>query len=523
MSRNVWLAVGLGAVAVCVGIGVFRQDSNWDLRNYHYYGAWALLSGVSFENIWPAQAQTFLNPLPYVPVYLAFGFLGARTVAAALAAFHALNVMLVVVLARQVLLPLIADAPVHRHAKPALVGSAVVIGVTASVFIFMIGTTLADVTTSTLILGGLALMVAARNRPETLWIIALAGLAFGAASGLKLTNLLLTLGAVAAPWWLGMGRRQAVTQFVAFVVAIVLGFALTHGYWSWTLLERFGSPIYPFYNTIFQSPQFPDYNVADNHQAATSLIDGFLFAFRWAVGDYPGGPSVDARFAAVIVLIGATVVAAIARRRSDQPWIRAPSKQAVPLVMLAVFFVASFVPWVFVFGIGRYVVSVSLISGILVVGLATLIVGYARVHVAALAAAAALVLSTVPLPFGRVPFGVDWFGIRVPSERMAANELFVMIGLSPTAYVIPSLPRDAKFVRVESQLGEDALDPGTPVGQQIAAIISNHTGPIYSLGLESAWDRRERLLEYGLDVAAGPCAEIQNNFEPLLSCPLTRP
>jgi hypothetical protein len=331
------------------------------------------------------------------------------------------------------------------------------------------------------------------------------------------------LGAIATPWWLGMARRDAVRQFAVFVGALLIGFLLTHGYWSWLLFERYGSPMYPFYNTIFHSAYFPDYNVGDDRYPAKSLFRGFLYAFRWAVGDFPQGePIMDARFAVVILLIAAGVLVGLWRIRARLRDVHIPP-DAVPLLMLVPFFVVTYVPWVFVFGVARYVVGLEFISGVLIVGLLTLLAGRARAHVAAVVAAAGLVLfTTSPLFWGRSPFGEDWFRVEIPPERAVPNQLFVMIGEDPTAYVIPYFPRDSRFVRVDSYLGREALVPGTPVGDEIVAVIAAHEGPIYTLGKVGPTLASARLADYGLTAVPGPCASIRSRLDRLFSCALEK-
>src|SRR5258708_32911705 len=45
------------------------MDGNWDLRNYHYYNAYALLNGRLAWDIAPAMLQTYHNPLLELPFY----------------------------------------------------------------------------------------------------------------------------------------------------------------------------------------------------------------------------------------------------------------------------------------------------------------------------------------------------------------------------------------------------------------------------------------------------------------------
>jgi hypothetical protein len=57
-----WIAIA-GSVAICFG-----QDANWDLQNYHFYNAWAAMSGRGLDfDIAVAQLQTFHSPLADFP------------------------------------------------------------------------------------------------------------------------------------------------------------------------------------------------------------------------------------------------------------------------------------------------------------------------------------------------------------------------------------------------------------------------------------------------------------------------
>src|SRR5438552_17597373 len=48
---------------------VLRQAANWDLRNYHFYNAWAYVHSRLGWDLAPAQLQTFFNPLLDLPFY----------------------------------------------------------------------------------------------------------------------------------------------------------------------------------------------------------------------------------------------------------------------------------------------------------------------------------------------------------------------------------------------------------------------------------------------------------------------
>src|SRR5216684_6328016 len=79
------------------------EDINWDWRNYHEYGAFALLNGRFDVDVAPGGLQTFLNPVAYLPAYLLRHYVGAPFWGMLLGAVHGLNLALVWWVSRAVL------------------------------------------------------------------------------------------------------------------------------------------------------------------------------------------------------------------------------------------------------------------------------------------------------------------------------------------------------------------------------------------------------------------------------------
>ena len=209
----------------------------------------------------PGQIQTFLNPLAYVPAYVLIQALPPVVASAALAALHALNVVLLFVLARQALLPRLgADASFAVRAT--VLGSAVLIGITAPMFLGELGTTFADISTSVLCLAGL-ILVCGYLKSERAVLVVVAGLAFGVATGLKLTNGPYLVAALVCACWLAPSWSTVLKSAAWLGLGAGIGLLLTHGFWSALLMAHFGSPLFPFYNEIFRSPFFPPLNFVD--------------------------------------------------------------------------------------------------------------------------------------------------------------------------------------------------------------------------------------------------------------------
>src|SRR5580658_3260845 len=97
-----------GGLALALG-----QDANWDLRNYHWYNAYAFLHGRFGFDLLPAQTPSFYNPLLDVPFFVLATHAPARVAGFALGFVQGLNFIPLFMLAYVVL---IVKNPWHKTA-----------------------------------------------------------------------------------------------------------------------------------------------------------------------------------------------------------------------------------------------------------------------------------------------------------------------------------------------------------------------------------------------------------------------
>src|SRR5690242_2299365 len=226
-----WLTVPcvFGLFAVALG-----QDANWDLRNYHWYNAYAFATGRIWFDMAAAQTPSFYNPVLDVPVWALAQVLPGRAVGFALGAAHGVAVMMIAALGTAVL-PI--PAPGRRRA--AALGLALAGGLGGGA-IGELGTTYYDNVLCIGIAGALLALAAAQgsdrgaDRTGTaarLGLLALAGLLAGATGGLKLP---------AACWPAGIGLAALLVPppgtsrpaaALAAGLGIAAGMALTAGHW----------------------------------------------------------------------------------------------------------------------------------------------------------------------------------------------------------------------------------------------------------------------------------------------------
>ncbi|BAM87304.1 hypothetical protein S58_12940 [Bradyrhizobium oligotrophicum S58] len=321
------------------------EDINWDWQNYHDYAGFALVHGRFDVDVAPGGFQSFLNPLIYLLPYGMRHGLGAQWWGIALGALHGLNLALVWWVSRVLL---------GRAAGAVTLSATLIIAALSPMALSEVGTSFADILTAMPILAGVALMFSDDDDRGRRFV--LAGLLVGAATGLKLTNATFLVGAGVSLLLVARPLRA----ILGFGTGSALALIVTAGPWALKMARDYGSPLYPFYNTIFRSPEAPLVSIADTRFMPSGLIDALAFPFYWVIGEHPSSewPFRDPRFAVVIVLLIALVVSGLWQRR-----------EVLPLRdrRLILFFSTSYILWLLAFSIQRYLIALELLSAPLIV------------------------------------------------------------------------------------------------------------------------------------------------------------
>ncbi|MEO8506521.1 MAG: hypothetical protein ABI593_02720 [Betaproteobacteria bacterium] len=512
---------GLAAAIVLAGLAsiALRQDSNWDLQNYHLYNAWAFVHGRYGIDWAPAQLQSFHSPFLDLPFYaLLAADLPPRLIAFALA----IPTGVAWYFCARIAMHVFAALP-DASRVPAIV-AAVAIGVTAPMSVSLIGLTMNDWYTAAFVMAALWLVVrgADDDAPHSGALVA-AGALVGAGAGLKLTGMIYGVGLLGG-LLIGPGAvRGRVRALLCAGLGMALGFAVTAGPWMWLMYERYGNPLFPYFNDVFRSPWSDPVPFSATRFGPASVLEwlAFPFALLWKLEGYVSEPEFrDARPALLYALALVTFALAVKRGIADAP-ATAGNGPGSPRAwrFLAAFFLASFAAWAVVYRIYRYLVPLEMLAGLLIVVLVVRLAPARRVSVAL---AAALLLSIVTAKFPtwwRQKFGDHFLTVEMPAVKPGA--LVLLVAPEPMSYVLPSFPADARFAGLVSNFN----DPGRRnlLQQAIAAAIRDHRGPLYALAVPPDRDiGREALARMGL-VRLG-CAMIRTNLRvsPLELCELRR-
>ncbi|WP_175429961.1 ArnT family glycosyltransferase [Azospirillum argentinense] len=502
------------------------QDQNWDLRNYHYSAVYRLLNNRLLWDIAPSQIQSWFNPFPYIPYYIAIRSLPPIVSGSLMAIVAGINIVLVYALT----LSLFKGSLTPLKSVTAI--AATLIGATAPMFLSEVGTTFIDNVMSLFIVGaGLILIRMYRNPDGSGDVVRAgwAGLLLGIAFGFKQTVAVFIAGLVLATVVTCLlSRRSPVRPVLGLFVGGLVGTALSVGWWSYFLFTTYGNPLFPFYNKIFQSPYFPLTNFIDVNFLPKSFMAAVGYPIQWALGNSFVSCEMffrDFRFVMLYALLAVGAVFLLRPVRAVEPTKSMPGLlDRNACVFLFVFFVFSYVAWISMFAIHRYLVPLEILTGAFSVMLLAVSVRNRTAFIIVVAILTpALVLTTIPASWGRSSFGRSWFDVRGVDSINKPDTLYVVVegGGAPLGYVIPFFGKTSRFVRIA---GNMMLTPGVGLGASAKDVIDNHKGPIRSLQVKEQMipEDLKHLRIFGLEPSATDCGTITTKFDVLQSCQLER-
>ncbi|MBL8643554.1 MAG: hypothetical protein JNK21_06455 [Rhodospirillaceae bacterium] len=481
------------------------QDANWDLQNYHWYNPYAFLTGRLDQDIAPAHVPTFYNPTLDIPFYLAAQVLPARPLSFLLGTVQGLNFVLLYLIGASVFAGL-----AETERRVAALGVALV-GVLGGGHLGLVGTTFYDNIISLCVLGAVAVVIGA-DRPGLKRLLC-AGLLVGVGAGLKLPTAVFAIGLCAACLVIGATFQHRVLNAFVFGLGVLAGFAVFAGHWTLHLWTAYGNPVFPYFNGLFESAMGLPASYRDTRFVPLSAGEAALFPLLMAFDPSETGEIAfrDWRIAAAYLAALLTPVLMLLKGRVA----RDPSALNTPAVIyICAAMAASYAVWLGLFGIYRYLIPLEMLSPLIVVAVTSYWPGPVRFKTnLAIALMALLVVTAKPGTWGRVPFSETFVTSVPPHIPNPASALVLMAGHTPTAWVIPSFPPEASFVRIQGFINHPS-DGDTGLNVTIRQRISTHTGDIYMLSAVAERTLAQSVLAaYGLTLTP-ECSAVVGNLAP---------
>jgi hypothetical protein len=503
------------------------KEAGWDFRNYHWYDPFALLNGRIGFDIAVGHHATYYNPLIDVPLY----WLGTRFPAWVaglwLGALSGIAVALVGGIAYRVV-PL-----EDRRIRLAVAALLALAGIGGGGAMGEIGKTSDDIASALGVLAAL-LFLAARlgrvvraRRGDLVVILVPAGILAGASPGLKLTVAPYVVGLALALLVLPGSPWRRLLRTGAFGVGVLIGVAAFGGYWFWTMYRFSGNPVFPYFTNVFPTDLVPPGDYRDATFLPKTWGLRLLFPFVFSIDPFKVA---EWRFHDIHIAIAYVLVplAGLAALFGMRPWKRRVDPAMARLLLVAA--AATYVLWLAMFAIYRYLVPLEMLCPtIIVVALAMLPMPRAAwIGLAALL----LVAAQAVAERGDDP-RLGWAGkyveVEVPPLADPAHTMVLMTETQPTAYVIPEFPPEIPFLRIQGWL-VGSKDRSSGLGAAMHRRVENHQGPLYVL----FWPKERAgtdpaLADYGLAIDESGCRSISSNLDEAVDsglmptfCPLTR-
>ncbi|MGO1070209.1 hypothetical protein [Lysobacter sp. CA199] len=508
-----------------------RQDANWDLRNYHLYAPLAWMEGRLDGDIAAAQLQTWHNPIVDIPFAL---MVRAGLGGVPITVWLAIPCVLGLYFGLRLLDTLM---PAQRsRARTWIAGFVLITGAAAYP---STGATFNDQFVGAFVLGAVYWWARSQGRrgPVATWLPV--GLFAGAAAGLKLTGITYCLGFIAAALIAGP-VRQLPLRVGALALGGGVGAALCWGPWGWYLWREHGNPLFPYFNHWFLSPDtVPDAwrdlrylpksplemldsplrllrrsrNFSEQVLADPRVLLGLLALGGWmwlrrdrALAAVAGPAAGAANTASADAVAPAVALAAAEHNAAALRW---------PLLA---FVLISYLSWLLIQSIYRYLLPLELLFSALIVGTVSMLFAWRWTRTAMLVAMVLVVAPTKHPSWGRDPYRSPMIEVRFPP---LPNDSIVLTSTdSPIGHAVAFLPAEVPAMAIRNNF----MDPQrcTRLQERVERTIAGHAGPLWLLRPEQVdYPAADRIALYGLSVG-GTCLAVEDSLAEIELCPLAR-
>lgn len=538
MNSERSLLIACWIVPLIYGIYSLTQgaDSNWDIRNYHLYNAFAWLHGKMAIDLAPAGMQSYFNPLLDVPYYLMAMHLPAMVVGFIMGVVHGLNFVLLLGICVRALAGLPEQERYSTSFWLALAGC-----FTAN-FMSAVGNSMGDNTTSLFSLGALLIVMTVWSRlaevsARVLLTLAIAGVVSGLGAGLKLTTVVYSVALCAGLLFAPTTTIARLRVAFVFGVGVLLGLAATGGYWFADLWRLYGNPLYPQFSSVFPSRLTASVGAVDTKWFPTSLWEALAFPFVFSINPYRVGQARihQGIWAVAYVIFWWWAIAALVRSRKGASTTRLSSIAR----FVVAYVVIGYLVWMKAFSIQRYLVAIELCLPLFIYLLLTQLLAYRvgrNLTRVLLVVCSSVVLVGGAHSWGHDPWATKMFAIDAPPfPDPQKTTVLLTAGDPPLAWLVPMFPDTVAFATIRS-----AFPQARPAyDNKIHDIVRMRGGPVYAL-IPGYWtDAREdtakdsaeladsgrALADYGFLLDAGSCrifhAHIGRGVYPYQWCRVT--
>lgn len=458
-----------------IAINFLGKELSWDFAAYHYYSAYAFLNDRIGFDIIPCGIQSYLNPILDIPFYFLVKYFNdyPRIIMSIQSLYWAFSSFCVYLIAKKVF--------VSEH-KIFFAVFSTIIGATAFTPVLEIGTTWNDLPIC--IMFFIVLLIFANylfsedSLKRTMWLTT-AGFILGMAVGLKSSAALFLLGIIMSliflsPTFTGGGGTSINNKnkfeffksnlfktfkvITLFIIAVIVGYLITNGYWMYILYSKFQNPFFPYYNNIFKSEYAPLLNFMDTRHLPTNLKEYLFYPFYFTI--FPkvmeNAPYKDLRFVILFIsffiIIFGNIIAAVNRKLYfSQKLAKHIDLKFTNFITLS--FIISYIYWVNTSGVLRYILPIEFLCGIFF----SIILIYLTILMNNIKLSKIIAVIFIGFIFATTKYPEQWWTreqynstkfLNIPNLELPDNAVVLELGGYPPSAFIPFQNPKAKFVYI---------------------------------------------------------------------------
>ena len=501
VTVSLLVALAFGTWSILLG-----QDRNWDLLNYHLYNPYAFLNDRIEFDLAPAGVQTFFSPILDIVYFTAISHLGPRTVAFLLGFLQGLNFFLIYKIASRVL----NDRPwAELHSLMLALAGVLTVG-----FLAEVGSTMHDSLVALfpllsmwmimLVIGGLG----QGNRRSMYALLIGAGVIAGTGIGLKLVSAIYALPLCLALLVIPLPFLDRFKLAFIFGLSVLAGLFVTGGYWLYEVWRLFGNPLFPQFNNYFRGELAAFDETRDLRFLPRTLFDKIFYPVIFTFDPQRAAElryqqySWLVAYIAVIGLLADRVIRFFKNAKGQRRWNTESS-------YLLVFFCTSYLLWLNIFGIYRYLVVIELLVPLLLFVIVTHLFNKRSATLAALVSIGVLTAVNVRgVPdWGHSGWAENVYRIEPGQLTADAEPAAIYLAGQPLAWIIPALHMQTPFIQLVPNMSVSEA-----YWQRARILAADRTGKSFIV-YESkdpviAQRAHDALMKLGLSVDDGNCGHV---------------
>jgi hypothetical protein len=343
--------------------------------------------------------------------------------------------------------------------------------------------------------------------------ITFAGLVGGLASGLKLTNGMYALALFGALTMYPAPFRVKARLCILFGIGVVLGVAITGGYWMLHLWNAYGNPLYPQFSALFPSALTRPIASADTRWGPHGLLEGIFWPFIFSASPHRVGETEihQVIWPLVYTLFWGLIAKLLIVRRTGSP----PPQFAPRQVFVVLFVALGYGLWLLLFAIYRYLVAIEVLAPL--VALIAFHALFAERHARILAAITLVLSSGLVVAGGARTWGHESWADPVYHADLpvlgapAKTTVLIYSPINAWAWLATFFPAEVAFIQIQSSFPE-----GPAFVARVQEVTRERGEPAFGV-IDGIYDKRAGsiastnalLAKYGVTRSVRGCEALQ--------------